>query len=337
MAVDAGRPMFVVSSPRSGSTLFRLILDAHPRLGVPSPAWLMHYIYPYLYSYGDLGVEANLRELVTDALASGNVKNWPIPKDFERIRGAMQEVSFAGLYDALHRLYAESRGAARWGEKTPRNGFWMDELRAMYPDAQFVHILRDGRDVAIDLSDSDLWPGTVYAGAFVWRSCVEAIAESAQRLGPESFYEIRYENLCANPEAELRKLCKFLGEDFAPEMLAHHESLSTKGWAKNPRHAKTARPITAEFVGMYERRISAADRAALNAAIGGTLRAFGYPAGEGGPALPAREAGQLLEADMYTNAEAMEYKRWHENRRKDRRARGVWKDTPERSRLWGMC
>ena len=73
MAMTDKRPIFIVSSPRSGSTLLRLILDAHPRLAVPPPAWLFHYIYPYLYSYGDLSVEANLRAMVEDATLRDNI------------------------------------------------------------------------------------------------------------------------------------------------------------------------------------------------------------------------------------------------------------------------
>ena len=61
MTENTERPVFIVSSPRSGSTLLRLILDAHPRLAVPPPAWLTHFIYPYLYSYGDLSERGQSR------------------------------------------------------------------------------------------------------------------------------------------------------------------------------------------------------------------------------------------------------------------------------------
>lgn len=79
------RPFFVVSAPRSGSTLLRLILDAHPRLAVP--------------------------KLSAEALVD-----------------AAETPSFAGLYAALHRAYAQSERKQRWGEKTPRNSFWMEQF-----------------------------------------------------------------------------------------------------------------------------------------------------------------------------------------------------------------
>ena len=66
MAVLQPKPIFVVSSPRSGSTLFRMILDAHPRLAVPPPAWLYDFFQPFLYSYGDFGKRENLLALAQD-------------------------------------------------------------------------------------------------------------------------------------------------------------------------------------------------------------------------------------------------------------------------------
>ena len=72
MTVIGDRPIFIVCCPRSGSTLLRLILDSHPRLAVPPPAWLFHYIYPYLYSYGDLSVEENVRALIEVVSVSAN-------------------------------------------------------------------------------------------------------------------------------------------------------------------------------------------------------------------------------------------------------------------------
>ena len=72
------RPFFIVSAPRSGSTLLRLILDSHPKLAVPPPGWLFDLVYPYLYSYGDLNNEESLLELAEDLLQTPTVSKWPI-------------------------------------------------------------------------------------------------------------------------------------------------------------------------------------------------------------------------------------------------------------------
>ena len=336
MTENLDRPVFVVSSPRSGSTLLRLILDAHPRMAVPPPAWLTHFIYPYLYSYGDLSIESNLAEMIEDSLATPTIRAWPISPSAQEVRAEMREPTFAEMYAALHRLYAQSHGKERWGEKTPRVCFYMEDLKSMYPGAQFVHIIRDGRDVAIDIADSALWPNNLYATAAVWRDFVKSINESAETLDPESFCVVRYEELCAEPEPVLVKLCEFLGEDFSPAMLAHQETASTKKWAETPIHAKTAHPITTDFVEMYKHRLPESDVGVIESLIGETLGEFGYALTGALDDLSSREKRQLMENDTITNIASIEYKRWHEGRRRERLERGVWAPEDRDSLLWGF-
>lgn len=332
----AGKPFFVVSAPRSGSTLLRLMLDAHPRLAVPPPGWLFDMVYPFLYSYGDLHQRANLLALAEDILQTPTVGKWPAKPTAQALADAAEAPSFADLYAALHSAYAKSEGKARWGEKTPRNGFWMDEIRALFPDAQFIHIVRDGRDQAIDISDSLLWPNSVYSGASLWQRYVTTIRDSASRLPVDAWCEIRYEDLCAGTEAIVRKLCAFLGEPFDAGMLSPHETRSARNWSTHPLHAKTAQPISTRFCEMYKTRLPAGDVAVLDGLIGETLKKFGYPLSGAMGKLSPRLAAQFLESDTVTNPENVSYRRWHEERRKERKARGVWKDDDRDSRLWSM-
>ncbi|OGA53315.1 MAG: hypothetical protein A3F74_02995 [Betaproteobacteria bacterium RIFCSPLOWO2_12_FULL_62_58] len=332
---SSAKPFFVVSAPRSGSTLLRLILDSHSALAVPPPGWLFDMIYPYLYSYGDLNHQANLLALAEDILQTPTVGRWPIKLAPEELVRVAAESSFAGLYAALHRAYAQAEGKQCWGEKTPRNSFWMDEIKALFPDAQFIHIVRDGRDQAIDISDSILLPYSLYSGANLWQRHVSAVRDSASRLPAGAYLEIRYEDLCAAPEAVIRKLCAFLDVEFDARMLTPHETRSARNWSAHPLHAKTAQPISTRFCEMYKTRMPSADIAALEALIGATLQCFGYPLSGAGRPIPQRLAAQMIESDTVTNPENVAYKRWHEERRKRRREQGVWRDSDRKSILWG--
>lgn len=334
--MNRSSPLFVVSAPRSGSTLFRLILDAHPDIAVPPPGWLFDLVYPYLYSYGDLGDEANLLALAEDMLATPTVQKWPITLSAADLARQAGEKSFAGLYAALHAAYAKPGNKRRWGEKTPRNAFWIDEIHGLFADAKFIHIVRDGRDMAIDISDSILLPYSVYSGANLWQRYVLAIRESMQRLPTDSFIEIRYEDLCAAPEATIRRLCGFLGEDFNSAMLAPNRTKSAQNWSSHPLHAKTSEPISTKYCGMYKTRLPRPDVAALEALIGDTLKLFGYPVSGKSTAVAGRLASQFIESDTVTNPENVAYRRWHETRRKERRERQVWSPEDRASLLWGM-
>ena len=330
------RPFFIVCAPRSGSTLLRLILDSHPRLAVPPPGWLLDLVYPYLYSYGELSRPENLLALAEDILKTPTVGKWPLKLAPAALAKAARAPTFAGIYQALHASYARGEGKTRWGEKTPRNSFWIDEIAALFPRAQFIHIVRDGRDQAIDISDSLLWPYSLYSGAALWQRYVNAVRESATRLPAGAFFEIRYEDLCAAPETAIRSLCEFLGETFDARMLAPHEGRSAQAWSAHPLHAKTAQPISTQYCGMYRMRLPAGDVAALEALIGGTLETFGYPVSPSPAAISSRLAAQLIESDTITNPENVSYRRWHEERRKARKERGIWRDADRPSFMWGM-
>ena len=336
MPVTGEKPIFIVSAPRSGSTLMRLILDAHPRIGIPSPAWLYEMVGPYLYSYGDLTIQKNLLSLAEDILAAPSIKDWTSQLSAEEMVNDAKESSFGGLYDVLHRKYARDTGKSRWGEKTPRNCFWMDEIKSDFPDAQFVHIIRDGRDMAIDIADSRLWPYSLYSGAHMWEMFVSAAKESGSHFDADSYYEIHYEKLCADPEGELKKLCSFLGEEFSPQMLSHNQSDSAKNWGGGDAlHASILRPITTDYCEMYKNRLSGQDCEALEALIGKLLKGWGYPVGENPKPVSEKLARQLLESDIPSNPNYVPYKGWHAQRRQKRKEAGVWRDEDRDSQLWG--
>ncbi len=331
------RPVYIVSSPRSGSTLLRLILDNHPNIAIPPPGYLFNLIFPYLYSYGDLTLESNFRELVEDILETPTVKLWPIEVDVDEVVSAAgEERTFAFIYEYLHKAYAALSGKPRWGHKSPRNGVWMEEIRSLFPGAQFIHLVRDGRDVAIDLADAGFWPDTMHGGAVRWRDCMRAVATLAPNFGPDSLLEVTYEELCEDPEATFKRICEFLGEDFDPLILQHHKSDSAKGWSKDPTHADVGKPITTEYIGMYKRRLSTADRAAIEALIGPELRQAGYSVDSDPEPMPSQLEAQLIEADMVSGLDKFQFKSWHKARRKDRRQRGIWGDEHRETVLWGF-
>ena len=333
---SSAHPFFIVSAPRSGSTLLRLIMDAHPALAVPPPAWLFDLIYPYVYSYGDLSVPENLREMAEDMVETPTVKKWPGNPTPADLVAAAETPTFAGLYGALHRLYAEATGKRRWGEKTPRNGFWIDEILGEFPGAKFIHILRDGRDMTVDIAESVLLPYSLYCSAVMWRESVAGIRESAARLGAGVVHEIRYEDLCADAEGVLRGVCDFLGEDFAPGMLTHHQTSSAQQWAETPLHARTSRPINTDFCGIHRTRLGPDDVAAVESVIGELLTECGYPLAGAPREIPPRLAAQCWINDTVTNPENVVFKRWHAGRRKERRQRGVFDPKNRESLMWAV-
>ena len=119
-------------------------------------------------------------------------------------------------------------------------------------------------------------------------------------------------------------------------MLRHHETEAAKTWGKNPVHAKTMRPISTDFVGMYKTRLSEIDNAALEAVIGETLKRKGYSLETKPKPISVQEAAQMVEGDMVSQLGKAQYKYWHRERRVKRRERGIWKYSDRKSLLWSL-
>ena len=221
----SGAPVFVVGIARSGTTLLSSMLTAHSRL--------------------DCGPEsrffARLRHLDDDERAAlVDEATWPVPAvDFiaglgnqghpiielfglstDDIRSwlADRPPSIAAMLESLTVQHAERAGKARWVEKTPRHLLMLETLRELWPDARIVRIVRDPRDVALSLVRMPFATDSVIANLIR----VDHDDRISRRFvaSDQGTLSLRYEDLLARPEVELRRICDFIGEDFDPDMLA---------------------------------------------------------------------------------------------------------------------
>lgn len=116
------RPIFVVGTERSGTTLLMVMLGCHPRIAVPEVARYYPRFRPYLYTYGDLSDDENFRTLAEEMIFGLKIPFWGMkvnPKTIvDEIVSEVRERSFAGIYCAMLERYAQEAGnKPRWGEK----------------------------------------------------------------------------------------------------------------------------------------------------------------------------------------------------------------------------
>ena len=200
------RPIFVIGSPRSGTTLLRTILDAHPN--IVSPQW-----------------ETGLF-IAFDSILNGQVaKLMNARSDFPIERADLVRWARECTLD-LSKPFGTQSVKPRWAEKTPGHVFKVELIREVFPDAQFIHIIRNGSDVVKSLINRSWAPQgrlkSIRWAAKQWVDSVRAGRESGANLPSDVFYEIRYEQLLAEPNASIQRLCKFLDEPFVREMLEFH-------------------------------------------------------------------------------------------------------------------
>jgi Sulfotransferase family len=222
---------FIVGSARSGTTLLRTMLNAHPQVAVPPES---RFIVE-LYDRDEVRVDSFFESLA----AHPRFQAWELP--VEAVAAELPgrtSVTYAEAVSAAYHAYARARSKERWGDKTPRYIKHIPFLSNLYPEAPFVHLIRDGRDVALSYADVPFGPKNVAAAARLWASRVSEGLSAGRKLPPGRYLELHYEELVDSSERQTRALCDFLGLPFAAEMLepkrAHQEVLK-RAAVYNPR------------------------------------------------------------------------------------------------------
>jgi hypothetical protein len=282
----------IVGAPRSGTTLLRLMLDAHPDLAIPPETG-------FLPALAEASVESPSSPAALARLMAHFPPDAPAWPDFGLDESALvaaiaalPEVTPAEAGRCFYRLYAKRFGKPRWGDKTPGYAFHMPAIQSLLPEAAFIHIIRDGRDAALSLRPLWFAPGQdIPALARHWRSFV--LAARAGGAVCRCYIEVRYEDLVATPEAELRRVCAFLQLRWDPAMTTphlraparlaeHQERRRTDGGLVVGREQRLeqqwrcATPPDPARVGVWREAMDDRMRTEFDAAAGDLLRVLGY-------------------------------------------------------------
>ena len=293
-AVDRPAP-FVVGVGRSGTTLLRLMLDAHPQLAIPPET---HFVLQLIQVSGRLrfGPEIAARAIVEDPNRRWGDFGLDGGELLERFR-AIEQFNTADALRAFYALYAERHQKPRWGDKTPDYVRKMKKIQNTLPEARFVHVIRDGRDAGLSQNAriarrGHREPIPPRELARRWRKRVAKAREDAAEL--DGYLEVRYEDLVSDTEPVLRRVCELAELDYDPAMLGYHhraeerlQEMASALPAKAGRpereagervaaHAMTTRPPTDERVAVWKQEMTEAEVAEFEQMAGYLLDDLGY-------------------------------------------------------------
>jgi sulfotransferase family protein len=267
---------FIVGVSRSGTTSLRRALDAHPELAIPPET---HFV-PELIETCQTS-RAGPDEVV--GLLAGE-PHWPLfGVDAGAVRAllpASGRVKPRAALRAFYGAYADSRHRSRWGDETPGYLHWMRLIAAALPEARFVHVIRDVRDVALSMIEAgQIRPDAVDSAARQWAAQVGRARVDAARV--DHCLEIRYEDLALEPEPTLRRVAEFLELVWDPAVVEAGPARRDASSSAPSRTAPGTRPVLAEPPERWRSEMGPEDRRACEAAAGDLLAQLGYEIGAG--------------------------------------------------------
>ncbi len=275
--------VFIVGCPRSGTTLLRRLVDAHPQIAItPETQWIPRF-FTRRKGLSPQGLVTP--KLIDKLVAHRRFFLLGIERDeLVALLKSRQPISYADFVGGIFDLYGRARGKEWVGDKTSGYVRNLRVLHELWPAARFVHIIRDGRDVCLSVmswSKADRatgffqsWDHDPVSTAALWWSCnVHFGREVGQTLEKKKYYEIRYDLLVANPAEECAKLCEFLAvpyHDFMPQFHEHRPAVSAEIEAD---HAWM--PVTSGLRD-WRSQMSAVDVQRFEASAGDLLESLGY-------------------------------------------------------------
>jgi hypothetical protein len=228
-------PIIIVGMPRSGTKLLRELMNNHPLVNIPErESYFIHY------AVESLGLSFRFDSDDAVRRFSTLLRNSKLYKVFEEmgvtltdseIESQIRNRTWQGLFEWLYNRYGpkEPGPEIRWGDKSPGTFRQLDLIHTLFPNAGFIHLIRDPRDYC--LSAQKAWGKHPIRSASRWVDEIRHFNEFRAREGV-FWMELRYENLITDTEASMRQICDFLKLDYVAQLARPLRVVENLGDAK---------------------------------------------------------------------------------------------------------
>jgi hypothetical protein len=274
-------PVVIVGSERSGTNLLRALLSTHSQIASPPPAGIVDALGGIQARYFPNGRPADLAELIDDvvALTKTHLNPWDMDLDSRAIKARVKHASLWEVFRVVNEIYAEEHGRPCWCSKEPGLFNYISEIAVGIPDAKFVYLARDGRDVAASVLRGHLHEFHVYFAAQSWagvqRLCLNALADP---VCSGRMYLLKYEDLIEDPEQTMRDLMRFVNLEFESQQLRYYQDEKVLDHSRKSRFWKNlAYPINRTNTGMYKETLGITNTKIFESVACVELAALKYP------------------------------------------------------------
>ncbi|VGO21030.1 sulfotransferase family protein [Pontiella sulfatireligans] len=289
-------PFFIIGNPRSGTTLLRLMLASHPDLLVTPECGFALWLAEE-FEGKDPTLKAVRVEYAKKVYTSKKFDTWGIT--YEVLKSHLinsRPRTYGELVAEVYYCYGQcilNKKFVRWGDKNNFYINYINTIREIYPQAQFIHIIRDGRDIACSYQELNLrnlksrfapqLPQDVAKIALEWGKNVSLVRSCLDPLDSITKLEISFHDLIMSPTIKLKEICRFLGVGYDSRMLEYHE-LNGKNNLEPEQlmewKEKTRFPPQQDRIGRYKKDLKPLDIKIFEQIAGDTLKHYGFPLSE---------------------------------------------------------
>ncbi len=235
-------PLFIIGMPRSGTKLLRSLLNGHPMINIATietqflPCWSCNWD-----TYGDLSEERIFKKFYIKCLDLSYFTY--MKRDGKLIERKVwydncENFSLSGVFEALirHDVRVDYCSNKIWGDKSPSYVRCLPLLKKNFPEARFIHIIRDVRDYCLSINHA--WGKNMFRAAQRWTNDIQKCKYDSTGFSND-YFELKFENLIENTTYELERVCSFLNVDFCPTMLNLAQPTENFGLAKGQKEIIT--------------------------------------------------------------------------------------------------
>lgn len=272
------RPMFIVGSGRSGTTLLRSMLVAGGDVAIPPESYVIHTAVRRYIATQFLGWPDCARLVVALFESGAEFHLWETnlyPAHRSVLSLSAKERSLARIIDEVFQCYARQHfpEAIIWGDQSPLNTLHLPWVFRAFPRAKYLHLLRDGRDAIASMVERGR---SIEAATRRWKRSVEQVLALQPRLDDDQFLEARYEDLVSEPADTLQSICSFIGVSYKASMLDFWKLPTTVEHEHYKHHHNLARPLFTDSIGRWTERLSSSQQAYVCSRVTGLLEHLGY-------------------------------------------------------------
>ncbi|MCK4843125.1 MAG: sulfotransferase, partial [Methylococcales bacterium] len=304
-------PVFIIGVDRSGTTLLNMMLDAHPELLITYESGIIHGLLSEDLLFKPLTTTDSKQHLITKLLSLRGVKKWQEvftldDFNFEEINNASDAIR------QLYGCYLKRTKKCMWGDKDPIYTALLEYTHSLFPNAKFIHIIRDGRDVASSISKQWWGPNTFPKALDYWQHSVTTLSRMLSMLPNSQKIEIRYEDLVENTEETLHDIVDFLELPYDDIMLGSYSSNAEDklGDLVSTIHAQLKKRPSKEHLYKWKHKLTRADLAITFELAHDTLRRYGYE---------SKSVTSIMKIPRKIYYVFLESYLWHKNKRRLRK------------------